>query len=285
MVSNKQRKQLLKKHHVTSKTKSQSAYIERMTEYGKLFADYPAAKFLINNVLQADRLIAGGLLPQDLPELILPADIQDQIFTKLNQQFAPGDPTGDRIWDSLSAALPKLDADLRSFRDYLEDQYGMWAYISAPFVSDLADYVKGHGVLEIMAGNGYISKGLRDLKQPVFATDSLAWKNENQTGNQQVTTVEKLDALDAIRKYQDQVDYVIMSWSPDGLNIDQRVLQTIHEQPNQNLKLIAIGEKNGATNSDAFWQMAHYIEPAATANLNRHHQPFDLIKDQVYLIN
>lgn len=285
MVSNKQRKKLLKNHKVTAKAKPQPAYIERMTHYGQLFADYPAIKFLVNNVLQADRLIAQGLLPQDLPELILPDDIQDQIFTKINAQFAPKDPKGDQLWDTLSAALPKLDQDLRSFRDYLEDQYGMWAYISAPFVADLADYVNGHGVLEIMAGNGYISKGLKDLKQPAIATDSLAWTNENQTGNHQVTTVEKLDALTAIKKYQDTVDYVIMSWSPDGMDIDQQVLQTIREQPNQNLKLIVIGEKNGATNSAAFWQLANYIEPAATQKLNRHHQPFDLIKDQVYLID
>lgn len=285
MVSNKQRKKLLKNHKVTAKAKPHPAYIERMTHYGQLFADYPAIKFLVNNILQADRLIAQGLLPQDLPELILPDDIQDQIFTKINAQFAPKDPKGDQLWDTLSAALPKLDQDLRSFRDYLEDQYGMWAYISAPFIADLADYVNGHGVLEIMAGNGYISKGLKDLKQPAIATDSLAWTNENQTGNHQVTTVEKLDALTAIKKYQDTVDYVIMSWSPDGMDIDQQVLQTIREQPNQNLKLIVIGEKNGATNSAAFWQLANYIEPAATQKLNRHHQPFDLIKDQVYLID
>lgn len=285
MVSNKQRKKLLKNHHVTTKQKNQPAYIERMNRHGQLFSDYPAVKFLVNNVLQADRLISQGLLPQDLPELILPDDIQDQIFNNLNAKFAPKDPEGDRLWDTLSAALPKLDQDLRSFRDYLEDQYGMWAYISAPFVADLAEYVKGHGVLEIMAGNGYISKGLRDLKQPVIATDSLAWTNENQTGNQQVTSVEKIDALDAIRKYQDQVDYVIMSWSPDGLPIDQQVLQTIREQPNTKLKLIVIGEKNGATDSAEFWQLANYIEPAATEKLNRHHQPFDLIKDQVYLVD
>ena len=285
MVSNKQRKKLLKSHHVTTKQKNQPAYIERMNRYGQLFSDYPAVKFLVNNVLQADRLISQGLLPQDLPELILPDDIQDQIFNNLNAKFAPKDPKGDRLWDTLSATLPKLDQDLRSFRDYLEDQYGMWAYISAPFVAGLAEYVKGHGVLEIMAGNGYISKGLRDLKQPVIATDSLAWTTENQTGNHQVTSVEKIDALDAIKKYQGQVDYVIMSWSPDGLPIDQQVLQTIREQPNTNLKLIVIGEKNGATDSAEFWQLANYIEPAATEKLNRHHQPFDLIKDQVYLVD
>lgn len=285
MVSNKQRKKLLKNKKIThSALVATAPYISRMQAYGELFSDYPTVKFLINHVLQSDRLIKQNLLPQDLPELLLPDDIQDQIFQKINQQFAPGDTAGDQKWNQLVAALPQLDADLRGFRDYLEEQYGMWAYISAPLVADIADYVGDSAVLEVMAGNGYISKGLKDLHKTVYTTDSLAWTTENQTGKHQVTDVEKLDAIAAIQKYQDQVDYVIMSWSPDGLPIDQEILATLRQSARP-LKLIVLGEKNGATNSKQFWEMAHYIEPEATAKLNRHHQPFDLIKDQIYLID
>lgn len=50
--------------------------------YRDLFDDFPQIKFLINNVLESDRLIKNGLLPQPLPKLLLPDNIQDIIFKK-----------------------------------------------------------------------------------------------------------------------------------------------------------------------------------------------------------
>lgn len=284
MLSNKQKKQLLKKKRKQNKTSTESDYIQKMLQDRDLFSDYPQVKFLINNVIESDHLIKSGLLPQDLPELLLPDDIQDQIFKKINSQFEKDDPKGDQLWNRLTDALPKLDKRLRCFRDYLEDQYGMWAYISAPFIKSLADYIGSNSVLEVMAGNGYISKGLQDAGVTVYPTDSLEWVTENQTGKHQVTKVEKLDAVSAIKKYQNQVRYVIMSWSPDKSTIDSDVLEAVRAS-DQKIELIVIGEKNGATDSMKFWDQAHFIKPENAKKLNEHHQPFDLIKDQVYLID
>ncbi|GAY72150.1 hypothetical protein NBRC111893_296 [Lentilactobacillus kosonis] len=136
-----------------------------------------------------------------------------------------------------------------------------------------------------MAGNGYISQGLQNLGRTVYPTDSLAWETENQTGNHQVIDVEQLDAISAIKKYSDRVNYVIMSWSPDKDPIDVNILNEIRNANNRELKLIVIGEKDGATNSAEFWQQANFIDQAATDKLNEHHQPFDLIKDQAYLVD
>lgn len=282
MLTNKQKKKLLKnrKHQVSP----ESDYISQMKRYRELFSDFPDVKFLINNVLESDHLIKSKLLPQELPELLLPEDIQDQIFKAINQRFDRDDPEGDKLWNQLSDALPKLDKALRSYRDYLEEQYGMWAYISGPFVKSLAAYIDHEAVLEIMAGNGYISKGLQDLNDKAYPTDSLEWLSENQTGKHQVTQIEKLDAVSAIEKYQDKVKYVIMSWAPDKGSVDLDVLNAIRKA-DHDLKLIVIGERNGATDSKAFWQQAHIIEPEAAKKLNAHHKPFDLIKDQVYLVD
>ncbi|MCV3741026.1 SAM-dependent methyltransferase [Lentilactobacillus hilgardii] len=282
MLTNKQKKKLLKnrKHQVSP----ESDYISQMKRYRELFSDFPDVKFLINNVLESDHLIKSKLLPQELPELLLPEDIQDQIFKAINQRFDRDDPQGDKLWNQLSDALPKLDKALRSYRDYLEEQYGMWAYISGPFVKSLAAYIDHEAVLEIMAGNGYISKGLQDLNVKAYPTDSLEWLSENQTGKHQVTQIEKLDAVSAIEKYQDKVKYVIMSWAPDKGSVDLDVLNAIRKA-DHDLKLIVIGERNGATDSKAFWQQAHIIEPEAAKKLNAHHKPFDLIKDQVYLVD
>lgn len=283
MLTNKQKKKLLKNRN-HRKISAESSYITQMKHYRELFSDFPDIKFLINNVLESDHLIKSKLLPQELPELLLPDNSQDLIFKKINQEFDQGDPAGDQLWNQLTDALPKLDKALRSYRDYLEKQYGMWAYISGPFIKSLAAYIGNSPVLEVMAGNGYISKGLRDLGLTVYPTDSLEWVTENQTGKHQVTQIEKLDAVSAINKYQSKVKFVIMSWAPDKGTADVAVLEAIRKADND-LKLIVIGEKNGATNSKAFWQKAHIIEPEAAKKLNAHHQPFDLIKDQVYLVD
>ncbi|UQS87158.1 SAM-dependent methyltransferase [Nicoliella spurrieriana] len=231
----------------------------------------------------SDKLLSNGNLPQDLPNLLLPDNIQDTIFKAVNNQFPADSSEGDRLWERYSNALPKLDKQLRSFRDYLETQYGMWAYISAPFTKAIADFVGNDHVLEVMAGNGYISKGLRNNNVNVVATDSLEWVQENETGKHLVTNVEKLDAMAAFHKYESSVDTIIMCWSPDGVPIDWELLQAIRQSP-RDIRLIVIGEKNGATNSKAFWEHAQFVDLAAAKQLNVHHQPFDLIHDQLYVV-
>ncbi len=243
------KRKLLKKLKKQNKIiKSEPKYIERLKNYQKIYADFPEIKFLVNNIIEANRLIKQNELPQDLPPLILNDDIQDHIFEYVNSKYAQGDPEGDRLWNKLSDNLPKLDKDLRSFRDYLETEYGMWAYISAPFIHDISKYVNNKKGLEIMAGNGYISKGLRNLNQDIIATDSMEWVNENETGKHLLTNVEKIDALSAIEKYKNDIDYIIMCWSPDGIEIDVDILNKIRSI-DRDIDFIVIGEKNGATNS------------------------------------
>lgn len=181
--------------------------------------------------------------------------------------------------------MPKLDKSLRNFRDYLEDTYGMWSYVNAPFAKALADYLNGAPVLEIMAGNGYISKGLRNnnANQRIYTTDSQAWTRENETGKHPVTTIEKLDAISAIKKYGDQVDYVIMSWAPDKEEVDWDVLQLLrHDYPD--VKFLVIGEQDGATNSKKFWQEAQLSQDEGLQKVNQQLHSFDLIDEQIYLV-
>lgn len=259
-------------------------YIKELTHYRDLFDSFPEIKFLINNALESDRLLKNGLLPQPLPTLLLPDDIQDTIFQQVNQQFAQGDPRGDQLWNQYVNALPKLDKLLRNFRDYLEDTYGMWSYVNAPFAKALSDYLNGQPVLEIMAGNGYISKGLRNNNpsQVIFTTDSQDWINENETGKHPVTKIEPLDALTAIKKYGHQVQFVIMSWAPDKQETDWEVLQLLR-QDYPEIRLLVIGERNGATDSPKFWQEAQLSQPQELAKVNQQLHSFDLIDEQIYL--
>lgn len=281
----KKLKQLKKRAKKTHQAARQAPYIQELMHYRDLFDPFPQVKYLINNVLESDRLLKNGLLPQPLPQLLLPDNIQDIIFQKLNTQYPQGDPRGDKLWDQYSAALPKLDKALRNFRDYLEETYGMWSYVNAPFAKALSDYLNGAPTLEIMAGNGYISKGLRNNNstQQIYTTDSQAWTTENETGKHPVTQIEKLDALSAIKKYGNQVDYVIMSWAPDKQETDWEVLQLLRSDY-PDVKFLVIGEKNGATDSKKFWQAARLSQDEALQKVNTNLHSFDLIDEQVYLV-
>lgn len=281
----KKLKKLKKRVKKAQQAVHQDPYISELMHDRDLFDDFPEIKYLVNNALESDRLLKNGLLPQPLPTLLLPDDIQDTIFKQVNEQYPKGDPRGDRLWNKYSEALPKLDRALRNFRDYLEDTYGMWSYVNAPFAKALADYLNGAPVLEIMAGNGYISKGLRNnnANQQIYTTDSQAWVQENETGKHPVTTIEKLDAISAIKKYGEQVDYVIMSWAPDKGESDWEVLQLLR-QDYPDIKFLVIGEKDGATNSKKFWQAAQLSQDADLQKVNQQLHSFDLIDEQIYLV-
>lgn len=280
----KKLKQLKKRVKKAQQAVHESSYIQELNHYRDLFDDFPPIKYLINNALESDRLLKNGLLPQPLPELLLPDNIQDTIFQQVNKQYPQGDPRGDQLWNKYSEALPKLDKALRNFRDYLEDTYGMWSYVNAPFAKALSDYLNGAPTLEIMAGNGYISKGLRNnnATQKIYTTDSQAWVKENETGKHPVTQIEKLDALDAIKKYGEKVQYVIMSWAPDKQDTDWKVLQLLrNDYPD--VSLLVIGEKDGATDSKRFWQEAQLSQDEELKKVNANLHSFDLIDEQIYL--
>ncbi len=246
----KKLKQLKKRVKKAHQIVNEPSYIQELNTYRDLFDDFPPVKYLINNVLESDRLLKNG----------------------------------DKLWNKYSEALPKLDKALRNYRDYLEETYGMWSYVNAPFAKALSDYLGGAPTLEIMAGNGYISKGLRNnnATQKIYTTDSQAWIKENETGKHPVTKIEKLDALEAIKKYGDEVEYVIMSWAPDKGEIDWEVLQLLRSTFPE-VKLVVIGEKDGATNSKKFWQEAQLSQDDELQKVNANLHSFDLIDEQIYL--
>lgn len=280
----KKLKKLKKQYRKVSSAAHQSSYIQELQHYGELFNDFSSIKFLINNALLNDRLLRSGLLPQPLPKMLLPDDIQDTIFKAVNAKYPQGDPRGDQLWEKYTTALPKLDRLLRNYRDYLEETYGMWSYTNSSFTNALSNYLAGAPVLEVMAGNGYLSKGLRNSNphQEIYTTDSQAWIKENETGRHPVTKIEPLDALAAVKKYGNQVKYVIMSWAPDKGEQDWQLLQLIR-QDYPDLQLLVVGEKNGATNSPAFWQNAQLSQPDALQKVNQYLKTFDLIDEQIYL--
>lgn len=254
-------------------------YLSELLSYQSLFEEIHSVTNLIQQVQQAVSAINAGLLPEQLPVLkvtdAMIADVQRFVLNKYPKQSNKG----NILWAKLAEALENVDFLVRHLRDALIEYFSMYGFVSTPFVKDLSDYIAGEPVLELMAGHGYLSAGLRAYQpeQTIIATDNQAWHDQPDVNlRQPVTTVYKMSALSALKKYGDGVAVILMSWAPDTSADDLRVLQLIREQYSDK-KFIVIGEKNGATNSKAFWSEAK-LKPL----LNTHHQSFDLIDERVF---
>ena len=80
------------------------------------------------------------------------------------------------------------------------------------------------------------------------------------------THIEVMDAIDAIKKFGKEVEFIIMSWPPYNEPIAYEVLKTMREV-NPNLKLIFIGEDyGGCTADDNFFDNVKEIEDKEIIN-------------------
>lgn len=228
----------------------------KLCAYAIQFADFPWIK---------QKLLFASHTLQGLANHKLPADDLPRLNFTTSQiiQYPQLLPVDDLLGD---------------FRQTLITTFGIWHLPNQLWLNDLHHFISGRRVLEVMAGNGLISAGLRQLGDNVVATDSFDWENQDIQVPAPWTPVLKLTGLQAIKTIP--FDVLIMSWAPDTDTSDVGILTALRHQ-NFTGDFIIIGEKNHATNSAQFWQMADLSTPLS---LNKHHQPFDFIHDQVFLV-
>ncbi|MFC6323256.1 hypothetical protein [Companilactobacillus baiquanensis] len=189
---------------------------------------------------------------------------------------------GQPEFEKVVLDLQKFDHDLREFRTYLQVRFGYWATITSDLMKTWSELYPNKIYLELMAGNGYISKGFMDNGIKSICTDDLSWSKQSQTGLNTLVNVENLDAIAALNKYSQSVDAVVLAWSPDREEIDYDILQLVRQF---DLELFVIGEKNGATNSRKFWESAQVLDSPEVEKLNELYKQYDLVSDKIYLIN
>ncbi|MSD83089.1 SAM-dependent methyltransferase [Lactobacillus curvatus] len=257
----------------------QLSYPEKLRQSHLFFAAVPAIHHQIQAVLVSlDLIEQGGLPTHNLPVLGIDESLYLEILLQAEQgAFAPVNVT------EVQRQLRIIDHLLRNYREYLQNRFGMWAYITTDLTAAIAREFPNWHFLEVMAGNGYLSAGLRQAGADVICTDSLAWTAENETGRQLITPVKTLDANQALNRYGAHVDAILMSWSPNGVPVDYELLQQLRKMPKPPV-LLCLGERFGATNSHAFWTAAHYHNDARLSRINRYLRPFDLMRDRFYWI-
>lgn len=212
----------------------------------------------------------------------------DQILTTINayqRQKLPAveltklELSTDWIFDNLieNPQLMNVSSQFEDLRQVMIENLGIWHICNQLWIDDLQNFCGPNSQnLEIMAGNAAISANLKNT----IATDNLDWDGQDNEHPCPWAPVEKMDAVAAVQKYHSQMDNIIMAWAPDNDNVDWKVLQFLRQNDFQG-NLVVIGERNGATNSHDFWNNAQL---QLIEELNRHHQPFDFIKDRVWLV-
>ncbi len=94
---------------------------------------------------------------------------------------------------------------------------GIYCFYSRPLVETLAGIISSSPCLELAAGDGTLTRFLRDLGVQVTATDNHSWKHAIQYPE----WVIKQGALEALSLYAPEV--VICSWPPANNNFEQQV--------------------------------------------------------------
>lgn len=166
---------------------------------------------------------------------------------------------------------------LNNVRQYLSLTYGIWSLPNAEVARLIKEKLHVNSALEVMAGNAYWSKALKEAGIKVRSTDSLEWSKTSQTGQQPFSFVENLDAVNAVKKYAN-TDLIICSWSPNFGKSDLELVKARKMYAPQ-AKLLFIGEKNGATNSPEFWQTAGPVE---MNDLNCSFKSYDFIEEKFF---
>lgn len=172
--------------------------------------------------------------------------------------------------------LLELERVLNLVRQVAIENFGVWHIFSAAWCETLKYELYPGKTLELMAGNALLAKNL----PATFAVDELDWKGQDNERPAPWTKVYQLDALEAVKRYYAEVNNLILAWAPETTNKDHQILKFLR-QKNWSGRFIVIGEKNGATNSKRFWQEAKL---SYLPSLNTLHQPFDAIKDKVFLV-
>lgn len=132
---------------------------------------------------------------------------------------------------------------------------GLWIVITTEWISKLAEWISERSCLEVMAGGGWIAKGLVDQGIHVIATDNFTWGHRHKE-MEPVFEVVPMDAEQAIKNYRD-AEILLISWPPYG---DETIVKVCEAWGNEK-PIIYIGESDGGCNApDEFFQKFEYID-------------------------
>lgn len=192
-------------------------------------------------------------------------DDYNDFINRLRNEFKGEAASGDytawfRAMDSKGYPLP-TNRQIREFTNAPFQCHGLelynnriryvytadysYALLTKEFIDQMVEYLKDKKVLEVMSGTGYFGSLLKDRGIDIVCTDDDSWDRYKR--HKRFTEIEVMDAVEAVNKYADQVDVVIMSWPPYDDPIAANVARCCYKH---NLPIIFIGEPQGGCTAD-----------------------------------
>lgn len=160
-----------------------------------------------------------------------------------------------------------------------------FALLTHSWINTLVEYIGDKKCLEIMAGCGSLSKILKDKGVNIKTTDDFSWDgraNWNNAKNYWIE-IENKDAIESIKEYGKDVDFIVMSWA----YMDNTAYECLLEMRkiNPNCKMIFIGEGwGGCTANDNFYENFIEIDEEISNKINKNYQQWEGIHDRVYIV-
>jgi len=257
------------------------AFAQTLADFFSHYNQVPHIKQKIETLQNVINQINNGYLPPQITDMTITEQDIALLQAHVLEKYPNNAERGNEYWEYLIEPLEALDELLASLRDELIRSFDMYSYPNEDFMVALDAYIGEWRVLELMAGQGYLTAGLRALNphREIIATDNQAWLDQPGEHIPPVTDVLKQDAMHALEQQGRGVDVIIMSWAPDTETIDEQVLHWVRKYV-PSAELLVIGEFNGATNSAPFWAEAQLTELEI---LNQRLKSFDLIDEKIYI--
>jgi hypothetical protein len=135
------------------------------------------------------------------------------------------------------------------------NELGMWAIVYHEWVKELAKWIGNKQCLEIMAGAGWLAKGLKQCGVNIVATDNFSWNKTQHAKVKPVFPIGNYEASEAIMNINAEI--LIVSWPPYGCHAIVKACEIWGtEKP-----IIYIGENQGGCNAtDAFFERFKLIQ-------------------------
>ncbi|MBV1775636.1 hypothetical protein KSF73_07885 [Burkholderiaceae bacterium DAT-1] len=106
----------------------------------------------------------------------------------------------------------------------LVEKRGIWCFYSRELIAELATLIGTRSCHEIAAGDGTLTRFLKDAGINITASDDYSWKSVVSYPE----FVSELDAPTALQRFKPEV--VICSWPPSGNTFERKVFRSQHVQ-------------------------------------------------------
>lgn len=151
------------------------------------------------------------------------------------------------------------------------------------WTNPLAKFIGDRKVLEVMAGNGMLAYTLKQRGIDIIATDNIAWKRFC-TKNPWPISIENIDAIQAIEKYGEKIDFLLMAWPLYDDSTAYRCVEKLYKV-NPEAIVIYIGEWGGCTADDAFFNCIEVLKDGYfEEQVVKRYRNFAGLHDQPFLV-